>query len=175
MVVEAVPGGGERPVKATVHARGADGLLRVYTARSDEAGRFSLRRPDQDIGLYVTTTDRVAAMRVAKGTDEVKVILGPGATASGRVVDAAGRPLAEEGPWLVMTRGPGNVPTLVNLTPLSRFEAGGALMSSRTSSPGAEYRATFRRGPDALPIKSFRIEGPGPIDLGDLVVPAAGP
>ena len=170
VVVEAVPGGGERPVKAGVHAR-IVGSSAVYSARCDEAGRFSLRRPDADIGLYATTLDAVAAVKVAKGTDTVKVVLGPGATATGRVIDAAGRPLVEEGPWLMMTDGPGDVPTLVNYMRATGFEDGGRYRFP-VLVPGAEYRVTFRRGPGrASRSRRFASRGPARSTWGSLSSP----
>ena len=177
VLVEPAPGGGERPVKGSVQVTSADGGS--YQARADEAGRFTIRRSDGDIGLYAHDAGSAAAVKVAKGTDEVKVVLGPSATASGRVVDAAGRPFVGEGPRMWMSGGPGDLPRISNSISLSKFEPGGRY-EFKGLVPGAEYRVFFPLFRDSgaldnLPIKTFRVAGPGPIDLGEFVVPAERP
>ena len=178
VVVEPAPGGGERPAKASVMVRTGEG--HSFNVRSDAAGHFSIQRPDQDVGLYARGENGiVAAVRVAKGSNEVKVVLAPGVTASGRVVDASGKPMVGQGPSLGMIAGPGDVPRNANSLSLSKFEAGGRYEFTGLH-PGAEYRAHFvvvrdSGARESFPIKTFRVSGPGPIDLGEFVVPAAKP
>ena len=178
VVVEPAPGGGERPVKASISLQSADPNNVASRTRADDAGRFSVRRPDGDVGLYATGPNGVAAVKVAKGVNEVKVVLAPGATASGRVVDAAGKPLVGQGPNLQMIAGPAGLPkTSVNY--LSKFEAGGRY-EFKGLVPDAEYGVRLGVSRDSgvresFTIKTFRVEGPGPIDLGEFVVPAARP
>lgn len=173
LVVESVPGGGERPAKAHVTVASANSFTSV---RIDEAGRFQVTRPDDDAVLFVVGANGVAAVKVAEGTKEVKVVLGPPATLSGRVVDAQGRPLVGEGPEMRMIDGPGGLPALVFSTAVSRFKPDGRY-EFKGLIPGAEYRVFFplfrdSGAQDNIPIKTFRVPGPGPIDLGEFVVPA---
>ena len=173
VVVEPAPDGGERPAKASVTVTAVDsGTSRATT---DEAGRFTVQRPDQDVVLYAQNLNGVAAVRVTKGTKEVKVVLGPLATASGRVVDARGKPIVGEGPRMIMTTGPEDLPRDHSVVRLSKLDPGGRY-EFKVLVPGAEYRLSFLFTRDSgvqenLPIKTFRVERPGPIDLGEFVVP----
>ena len=175
VVVEALPGGGERP-KEGVFIRVA---ATSFGSRTDAAGRFAIQRPAGDVAVYASSLDGVAAVKVAKGVDEVKVVLGPSVTASGRVVDPSGRPLAGEQPRLLMLSGPGDLPGLTNTIRLPKFEAGGRY-ELRGLVPGAEYKLILIHtrdtgAEDVLTIKTFRATAPGPIDLGEFVIPAAQP
>ncbi len=179
-VFEAVPGGGERPAKASISVAEVNSASTIESmAMTDEAGRFTVSRPDEAVGLFARSANGVAAMKVAKGIDEVKVVLGPWATASGRVVDARGHPLVGEGPRASMTAGPGDVPGRLGLTSPAGFGPGGRY-EFKGLIPGAEYRLYLLHVRDSgaldnLPIKTFRVDRPGPIDLGEFVVPDAKP
>ncbi len=176
-LVEALPGGGERPVKGQVLLPSGAGSFR---AQADETGRFTVRRYDEDHGLYATSTDatKVGTVRVAKGVRDVKVVLGPSATASGRVVDARGKPFNSSGPRMDMLSGPDGLPSHpatfgLRLGPGGRYDIPGLF-------PGASYRLVLgffhdSGAWDVVAIKTFRVEGPGPIDLGEFVVPDAKP
>ena len=120
VVVESVPGGGERP-KEGVMVQVAGISNRV---RTDAAGRFTTQRPVGDVAVYASGLGGVAAVKVAKGVDEVKIVLGPSVTSSGRVVDPSGRPLAGEQLRMLMLSGPGDLPGQTNIAWMSKFEAG---------------------------------------------------
>ena len=176
VVVEPVPGGGERPAMGRVTVVSANSHT---DARIDGVGRFTTTWPGDDAGLYVTSENGVAAVKVAEGTKEVKVVLGPPATLSGRVVDAKGRPLVGEGPRMRMIDGPGGLPRPGDVTYLSRSGPDGRYQFKGLI-PGAEYRVFFllfrdSGAQDNIPIKTLRVPGPGPIELGEFVVPAERP
>ncbi len=180
-LVEPVPGGGERPAKGrVVVAPDGTGASRANT---DDAGRFTVRRPVDDVGLFAyggaAGASQVAAVKVAVGTNEVKVVLGPPATASGRVVDASGKALVGEGPRMSLLGGPDGLPGLRSTMFRSKFEPGGRY-EFKGLIPGVEYRVFLLLYRDSgvldnLPIKTFRVDRPGPIDLGEFVVPDAKP
>ena len=179
VVVEADPGGAERPVKgAAIQVASGEGGGGA-SATADEAGRFTVRRSDRDIGLYAYSGEKVAGMKVAKEVDEVKVVLGPSATASGRVVDASGRPFIGEGPFMTTLGGTDGLPGLSGTRYTSKFQPGGRY-TFKSLIPGVEYKVSFllfrdSGARDNIPIKTFRVPGPGPIDLGEFVVPAERP
>ena len=178
VVVEADPGGAERPVKAATIEVASDGGGFTWT-NADEAGRFTVGRFGSDIGLYAYGAGKVAAVKVARGVDEVKVVLGPSATATGRIVDAKGRPFTGEGPSVTTLGGTDGLPGSSGIRHLSTFEPGGRY-TFKGLAPGVEYKVSFilfrdSGARDVLPIKTFRVPGPGPIDLGEFVVPAERP
>ena len=180
VVVEAAPGGGERPAKSASLAARADQST-IYRAQADEAGRFSIQRTDQDVGLYASGEGGVAAVKVAKGVGEVKVVLGPPAAASGRVVDAAGRPFVGEGPFLSMSGGPWRPAEHLRRPSSVQVRSGPGRRIPGPLSPASGiqgvYFVLFRDSGarEVLPIKTFRVPGPGPIDLGTFVIPAGRP
>jgi hypothetical protein len=145
-------------------------------ATTDAAGRFSLRRSALPAVLDARSPDDSLAglIPLAEGAADVRVALAPSATVTGRIIDGAGRPW--EGAWmgLILVAGPGGEPL--------RALIGGDVRTDREGRyrfpamvPGARYEAhvAVRNGTGAgenLSVKTFRVEGPGPIDLGEFVV-----
>jgi hypothetical protein len=172
LVVGAAPGGAERPVKASINLIHVGGG--AFRTTTDDAGRFSLMRPDREATLYARSTDGVAALKVAKGAKEVKVVLAPGGTVTGRLVDGQGRPLAGDGPSITMQSGPDNLPP-TNALQVAKLEADGRYQFKGLI-PGAEYLLTYVQGRgnprnEVYEIKRFRVNGADKIDLGDFNVP----
>jgi hypothetical protein len=172
LVVAGGPGGAERPVKAFITLTPVQGA--AFRTTTDDTGRFRMMRPDRESALYAQSPDGVAAVKIGPAEKEVKVVLAPPATVTGRIVDVAGRPLAGEGPYLAMESGPGGLPAPHNAHALSKLEADGRYQFRLI--PGAEYQLVYvseRETPrvHAHPIKKFRVNGAEQIDLGNFNVP----
>jgi len=109
---------------------------------------------DREAALYARSIDGVAALKVAKGAKEVKVVLAPGGTVTGRLVDGQGHPLAGDGPSLTMQSGPANLSpyggyTVTKLEPDGRYQFSGLI-------PGAEYQITYVQGRGILKARFMR-------------------
>ena len=152
-------------------------------ATADAAGRFSLRRRPGPAILHAKGPDDTLAglVPLADGAADVRVTLTPSATASGRVVAGAGKPVEGASLGLFLVAGPGGEPlrALIGADVQVRTDRDGRYRLPSLV-PGARYEAqvAVRGGPRAgenFPIKTFRVERPGPIDLGEFVVPDAKP
>ena len=148
-------------------------------------GRFLTRRRLDEATLIATAPDgsRAAMMALKPGAKDLSVALAPAAIASGRVVDRSGRPAARASIYVRSSLagatwtsyGPAADSSIVTLTRTDddgRFRFDGLI-------PGAqsEVRALVE-GPGRVEhrtVKSFTVAAPGPIDLGDLPLPAPRP
>ena len=143
--------------------------------RTDAEGRFALRRPDMAIALYARNADGTVAgfVQVTREMKEIKVTVNKAGTASGRIVDDAGRPVTEGLVNLTLQRKGGDQGGNIvsaRLGPDGRYRAAGLI-------PGASYRASIlvREGPrrgESLPMKEFELKDIIPLDLSDFTVPA---
>ena len=176
-----------RTLRGVVRARTPDGPpvagavvveepigVRVPPVRgsADDRGRFELphhvemavvyaRNPAGDLAGYVT---------VGEDRDEATIVAGPSARASGRVVDSAGKP-----------RGGVTVSYLIRISPEGAEPPIGAGQSVVTDGngrfaatgllPGTRCRL-FASNPDGVNSddRRFDVDGPGPIELGAIVL-----
>ena len=183
VVVEAVPGRQDRPVGGLtvvrVHSRQPSPVANP-TTRTDTDGRFRLKHPDEDVA--VSARDREGTIAgiavVARGVRDVKLTVTKAASASGRIVDEAGRPLPKSGCDIQLIDGPGGINYTIGMGYV-RFGLDGRYRFAGLY-PDAAYKVwvTVSDGPrrgERLPVKEFRTSGAGNVEIGDFVVPTDGP
>ena len=91
-VVEKTPAGERRVAGARVHRNGV-GTTAGF-ALTDARGRFQVRQTPGEYVLYAISENGLAGFApLAEKATEVKVIVSPSTTVSGRVVDSSGKPL----------------------------------------------------------------------------------
>ncbi len=146
--------------------------------RQDRRGRAVLRSsgPTATPASMSSAGGVVAAVKVAKGVGEIKVVLGPSATASGRVVDASGATVRRRGgPRHGDERRPRRPAEDLQHDPPLQIRGGRALRVQRAR-PRRRVQGDRPPRPGLRgPIKTFLVPGPGKIDLGEFVVPAGRP
>jgi len=130
-------------------------------------------RPDREAALYARSIDGVAALKVAKGAKEVKVVLAPAArsqvgSSMGKGIRSPGWTVPDHAKWTANLSPYGGY-TVTKLEPDGRYQFSGLI-------PGAEYQITYVQGrgnsqSKVHEIKRFRVNGAGKIDLGDFNVP----
>ena len=182
LVVDASPGAGRRPVPGVVVRVVMSGTVASSTvrARSDADGRFALKRGATGAALYAKDSagTLAALVDVPQDVKDVVVPLAPAATVSGRLVGADGRTDLPGQLQIRRALGPedgdkGSYSEVVRCDPDGRFRTAGLV-------PGLRYRMVFfpHQGSDAwkeITLKTFPIAASGPVELGDLVIPAARP
>lgn len=156
-----------RPVYANVQAlSGPDGRFTL-----NRTAAAALHAKDRD-GTLAALAD------VAADAKDVVLALAPAATVSGRLVAADGRPVVGNGLSIRRALGPGDGDKGAYHEWLRCDRDGRFLVAGLV--PGLPYKLVFTHqgGDEAgeeVPLKTLPISAPGPIDLGELIVPAGRP
>ena len=89
--------------------------------RTDEEGKFLVERESGETIVYAYCPDKALAgfsRLLPANADNVKVVLSPTATVTGRVIDSNGKPRAKQRVGFVWPRGVGPPPS-ISLSPPS--------------------------------------------------------
>lgn len=162
---------------AVVVGRYASGQARrwFHDQTTDAGGQFRVERSLDPLVLHARTADGALAgvARSDAETAEAQVVVGPLATASGRLTDLAGRPigLRELRYGIRIYDGePGNSPFSDNFGGKATTDAQGRFALAGLV-PGEPYQVSLQLDEhSSRSATEVTAKGPGPVDLGDVLV-----